>query len=146
MFGIGLDGYARFMPRIHPMRRLAFLAFQTGLSSWIWNNRGDLAKRAKSLIKGGKDDVLPDTTRPLGDRFVPPIAGSGPSPFESAKAEEALLSSPDVAAREQASNSHVSILTEAAVIGTDQQEKNIGTRQAKVKETDLKHEDSHHGG
>ncbi len=128
------------------MRRLAFLAFQTGLSSWIWNNRGDLAKRAKSLIKGGKDDVLPDTTRPLGDRFVPPIAGSGPSAFESAKAEEALLSSPDVAACEQASNSHVSIVTGAGVTGTAGPENNIGTRQTKVKETDLKHEDSHHGG
>jgi hypothetical protein len=97
------------------MRRLVFLAVQTGLSSWLWNNRADLSKRAKGLLKGGSDESLPDATRPIGDRFVPPIAGRGPSPFEAAKAEEAAPSNPEVAAHEQASNSHVSIAVGATV-------------------------------
>jgi hypothetical protein len=110
MFEIGLVGYLRSMSRIHPMRRLTFLAVQTGLFSWLWNNRADLTKRAKARLRGGKDG--PDTTRPIGDRFVPPIAGPGPSPFEEAKAEEATPNTAGVVAHEHASNSHVSIVVE----------------------------------
>jgi hypothetical protein len=94
------------------MRRVAMLAVQTGLFSWLWKNRGDLGKRVKTLVGGRKTGPKPDTTRPIGDRFVPPIAGRGPSSFEAAKAEEAPPTSPGVAAREQASNSHVSISVE----------------------------------
>lgn len=59
---------------------------------------------------GGRDALSPDTSRPIGDRFVPPVAGPGPSPFEAAKAEEAPPTSAAVAAQEESSNSHVSIV------------------------------------
>lgn len=95
------------------MRRLAFFAVQTGLSSWLWNNRADLVKRVQAKLKSGSDTPSPDTTRPIGDRFVPPIAGPGPSPFEEAKAEEAPRTTRAVAAHEAVSNAHVSIVVEA---------------------------------
>ena len=110
MFKHGSPGYVLAMSRIHPLRRLAFFAVQTGLSSWVWNNRSDLVKRAKALMGGGKDGLSPDTSRPIGDRFVPPVAGPGSSPFEAAKAEEAPPTSAAVAAQEESSNSHVSIV------------------------------------
>jgi hypothetical protein len=98
------------MLRIHPLRRLAFLAMQTGLSTWLWNNRADVGKRVKTMFKS--DPIVPDPSRPIGDRFVPPVAGPGPSPFEEAKAEEATLTTVGVAVQEQAANAHVSIAIE----------------------------------
>jgi hypothetical protein len=98
------------MLRIHPVRRLAYLAMQAGLSTWLWNNRADVAKRVKTMLKG--DPIVPDPSRPIGDRFVPPVAGPGPTPFEDAKAEEAPLTTLGVQLHEETANSHVSIAIE----------------------------------
>lgn len=98
------------MLRIHPVRRIVYLAMQAGLSTWLWNNRADLSKRVKTMLKG--DSTVPDPSRPIGDRFVPPVAGPGPTPFEEAKAEEALRPTIGVTAHEEAANSRVSIAIE----------------------------------
>jgi hypothetical protein len=110
MFEVESSGYRSIMLRIHPVRRLAYLAMQAGLSTWLWNNRADVAKRVKTMLKG--DPIVPDPSRPIGDRFVPPIAGPGPTPFEDAKAEEAPLTTLGVQLHEETANSHVSIAIE----------------------------------
>ena len=77
---------------------------EAGATSWAYNNRKRLmAKFTKS------SPAVPDTTRPLGDRFVAPVAGPPPTPFESAMADEAPPITQAVREHEHESTSHVRI-------------------------------------
>ena len=83
---------------------MIFVVLETGAASWAYNNRKRLlAKFTKSST------AVPDTTRPLGDRFVAPVAGAPPTPFESAMAEEAAPITQAVREHEHESTSHVRI-------------------------------------
>lgn len=77
--------------KIHPFRRLAWLAIETGVTSWLWRNRREVAAKLRQRSSG------PDLSRPIGDRFVPPVADRPPSPFEAARADEAPRPTADVA-------------------------------------------------
>jgi hypothetical protein len=102
------------MSRTHPLRRVALLIGQTAFATWAWNNRNPLMKQAKARFKNNVKDSTTDTSRPVGDRYVPPVAGPGPTSFEAAKAEEAPGLTPGVTAQAIESNAHVSIVVENA--------------------------------
>ena len=124
------------------MRRLVFFAVQSGVTNWLWNNRSDLAKRAKVLLKGGKGEPGPDAARPIGDRFMPPVSTPGLNLFDAAKAEEAPDGTLSVSTHERASNPHVSVVIETTQIDVN----DGGTESGKAAETGLKHDSDQYSG
>ena len=87
-----------------PIRRMFVVVLETGAASWAYKNRKRLMARFTK-----SSPPVPDTTRPLGDRFVAPVAGAAPTPFESAMAEEAAPITQAVREHEHGSTSHVRI-------------------------------------
>ncbi len=89
-----------------PLRHIVFLALETTLASWAYKNRKSLLTRL-----GRTTPDQPDTSRPLGDRFVGPTADREPSPFEVAMANEAAPITASVVSHEEIAISHVRIDT-----------------------------------
>ena len=87
-----------------PVRHIVFLAFETTLASWAYKNRKSLLTRL-----GRTSGEKPDTSRPLGDRYVGPTADREPSPFEAAMAAEAAPLTASVVSHEEIAISHVRI-------------------------------------
>ena len=86
-----------------PIRLVLRLTVESLIASWFVKNRRALAKRFRK-----KDDEI-DTTRPVGDRYVPIGSDREPSPFESAMADSAPPTTPAVEAHMKEAASHVRI-------------------------------------
>ena len=106
MFRLGGNRVERIMLSFlrRPVRHLVFLALETTLASWAYKNRKSLLTR---LSRNTEDK--PDTSRPLGDRYVGPTADREPSPFEAAMAAEAAPITASVVSHEEIAISHVRI-------------------------------------
>ena len=86
------------------LRRWIIIGSGTFAANWAYRNRNTLLARF-----GRTPPITPDTTRPVGDRFVGPTADREPSPFEAAMAAEAAPLTPSVSAHEEEAISHVRI-------------------------------------
>jgi hypothetical protein len=91
--------------RIHPVNRVLLMAAETVVANWAWKNRSRLVDLATR-----KRPPVPDTSRPLGDRFIGAVAGPPPSPYEAAMAESAPALTPETEAQLIDSTKHVHIV------------------------------------
>ncbi len=89
-----------------PVRYLLKVSVETLVVGWVIQHRQALVDRFKK-----KDPETPDTTRPIGDRFVPITADRGPSPYEEAVADTLEPVVPAVEAHLEEAASHVRIDT-----------------------------------
>ena len=87
-----------------PARYLFKIALETVVVGWAVQNRKAIMDRFRP-----KGPETADTTRPVGDRFVPINADRPPSPFEAAVADSIAPLAPGVEAHLEEAASHVRI-------------------------------------
>ena len=86
------------------IRRLATIGLETVIVNWAYRNRKTIMTRL-----GRSAPPEPDTSRPVGDRFVGAKADRASAPLEAAVANEAAPLTSSVVTREEHSISQVRI-------------------------------------
>lgn len=71
----------------HPIRSLVRESIVSALAMMAWKNRDRIIAQARSMM--GSKHQKADTSRPMGDRFVPTVADRPPTLFEARRAESA---------------------------------------------------------
>ena len=71
----------------HPIRAVVRQSIVSAVAMLAWKNRDRIIGQVKSMM--GSKQQKTDTSRPIGDRFVPSVADRPPTLFEARQAESA---------------------------------------------------------